>query len=303
MSDQPRYWLEFLKHPRNQLVAAGVAGVSVLLSFPWGGDALILGGLALAAIEVLGLAVVPGLPSFQQAVNSRSRVAAREDRRKRLLREIDIHGGSRYLSPYQTMWNRVQSLYRTAGDASTRLSPAEVEQLDDLTVNYLTLCLSDAVMSSSSNEQLLEGVRKKLAAVERRLANAEPGSDQEQADLKLKAEYEDVLERGSRLSTRRATLDAALVGMPVRFEEVYQMVMTAPNAGNLAEMLEESVSRLQLTEKAAMDISMSTSDLAIALSQAVTSQEPGAEKSKASRRAARQAVANAAGRREHPGGR
>ncbi len=300
MSDKPRYWLEFLKHPTNQLVAAGVAGVSVLLSFPWGGDALILGGLALAAIEVLGLAVVPGLPSFQQAVNRRARVSAREDRRQRLLREVDIHGGSRYLDQYQTMCERVQSLYRTAGDASTRLSQGEVDQLDELTVNYLTLCLSDAVMTSSSNEQLMDGVRKKLATVERRLTNVEAGSDDEQGALRLKAEYEDVLQRGSRLSARRSTLDAALVGMPVRFEEVYQMVMTAPSAGNLAEMLEESVSRLQLAEKAALDISMSTSDLAVALNQVAAPEATPPEKTASPRRTARQAVASGQGRGERP---
>jgi hypothetical protein len=292
VSEGPSYWLEFLKHPKNQLMVAAVAGLSVLLSFPWGGDALILGGLALAAIEVVGLALVPGMRPFQQSVDSRLRSQSRESRRERLLEEVEIHGGSRYLTQYRAMRERVQSLYRMAGDAGAKLSEGEVDQLNDLTVNYLSLCLSDAVMKSSTRDELVDGVRKKLASVERELANARLGGEDEQNLCRLKAEYEDVIQRGNRLSGRRSTLDAALVAMPVRLEEVYQMVMTSPNAGNLTEMLEDSVSRLRLAEKAALDISMSTAELALDLVPQGSAQVP------ASRRQARRVLPQG----QHPSG-
>jgi hypothetical protein len=42
--------------------------------------------------------------------------------------------------------------------------------------------------------------------------------------------------------------------MPIRLEEVYQMVMSAPRDGSLSQLLEESVSKLRLAEQAALEI-------------------------------------------------
>jgi hypothetical protein len=56
------------------------------------------------------------------------------------------------------------------------------------------------------------------------------------------------------MGARRSALEATLVSMPVRMEEVYQMVMSSPQAGNLSQLLEESVSKLRLAEEAALDM-------------------------------------------------
>ena len=54
--DGPSYWLEFLKHPANRMVVLAMLAGSVLLSVPWGGDGLGIGLVALAAVEMVGLA-------------------------------------------------------------------------------------------------------------------------------------------------------------------------------------------------------------------------------------------------------
>jgi hypothetical protein len=254
--NEPRtpYWWAFLKHPYNRLLVLGMVSASVALSLPWGGDGFGLGMLALAAVQMVGLAVVPGLPSFQLWVDKRDRMRAREARREGLLAEVKAHGGSVHLRSYEQMSARVVSLYRTASDRSTALNVREVEQLDDLSVDYLRMCLSDAVARGSDKAELAAGLTRKLREVENRLGAGGLSRDDEQQLLRAKADYEEAIARQTRMASRRSALEASLVSMPVRMEEVYQMVMTQPRAGNLSQMLEESVSKLRLAEEAAIDM-------------------------------------------------
>ncbi|MFZ5550963.1 MAG: hypothetical protein ACOZJX_19860 [Pseudomonadota bacterium] len=254
-SDKPSYWLAFLGHRYNKLMMLGVTAASVLASLPYGWDALGLGMLGLVAIEMIGLAIVPGLPNFQLAVNERVRREQRLAARERLLQEVMAHGGSGHLSSYDQMSRRIASLYRTAGDASTSLTTREVEQLDDLTLAYLRMCLSDAVLRNpEGGGDFAAGVNRKLRGVDERLQAGNLGKDEEAQLRRAKAEYEEALARRARIASRRTALEASLVAMPVRLEEVYQMVMTAPKDGNLGELLEESVAKLRLAEEAALDI-------------------------------------------------
>jgi hypothetical protein len=231
---------------------------------PFGWDALGLGMLGLAAIEMIGLAIVPGLPNFQLAVNERVRREHRLAARERLLQEVMAHGGSSHLSSYDQMSRRIASLYRTAGDASTSLTTREVEQLDDLTLAYLRMCLSDAVLRSPEGGDFAAGVNRKLRQVDERLSGGNLGQDEEAQLRRAKAEYEEALARRARITSRRTALEASLVAMPVRLEEVYQMVMTAPKDGSLGELLEESVAKLRLAEEAALDIAQAMDPLGAA---------------------------------------
>jgi hypothetical protein len=248
------YWWAFLKHPVNKAVALGMLGASVLMSLPWGGDGLGLGLLALAAIQLVGLVFVPGLPTFQATVDKADRQAGRNARRERLLQEIDAQGGSAHLRSYGQMCERVASLYRTASDRSTTLTEREVEQLDELTVDYARMCLSDAVARDTDKGDPLAVVTRKLREVENRLAGKGLGRDDEQQLRQAKADYEESIARHQRMGARRSALEASLVSMPVRMEEVFQMVMSSPQAGNLGQLLEESVSKLRLAEEAALDM-------------------------------------------------
>jgi hypothetical protein len=252
--DKPSYWKAFLFHKRNQALVLGMTAASVLASFPFGGDALALGLLGLVAVEMIGLAIVPGLPNFQLMVNERVRREQREARRETLLREVHSHGGSNHLRSFEQMCARVASLYRTASDRSTSLTTREVEQLDDLTLDYLRMCLSDAVLRNPQGQEFVSSVNRKLRAVEEKLSGGKLDPDELTQLRRAKAEYEEALSRQARIASRRSALEATLVAMPIRLEEVYQMVMSAPRDGNLSQLLEESVSKLKLAEQVALDL-------------------------------------------------
>ena len=254
MKPEVSYWQAFLTHPYNQMVVWATTAAGVFASFPYGWDALALALLALAAVEVVGLGVVPGLPPFKASVDQKARRAERKAKRERLLSEIRMHGGSSHLRAYEQMSQRVESLYRMASDTATSLSEREVEQLDDLTVNYLAMCLSDAAMRAKDGTDHNGAAERKLRAVSQRLAQGGLAQDEEQQLLRAKQEYEEALARHQRMDIRRSALEASLVSMPVRMEEVYQMVMTAPSAGKLSALLEESMSKLRTAEEVNFDV-------------------------------------------------
>ncbi|MEO8023095.1 hypothetical protein [Polaromonas sp.] len=254
MSQETRYWLAFLTHPFNQAMVLGGAAIGVLASLPLGWDALALVMLGIAALEVLGLAIVPGLPSFRKVADEDTRRRLRKARRERLLEEIAQHGGSSYLGNYQQMSERVQSLYRTAADTSTALTGREVEQLEDLCVSYLAMCLSDAAMSQQDVNDLAGVAERKLRGVEQKLQKGGTGGAEEQQFRRARAEYEEVLARQARMISRRSILEANLVSMPMRMEEVYQMVLASPGSGDLGALLEESVAKLRAAEEVTVDV-------------------------------------------------
>jgi len=254
VSKSPSYWRAFLRHPYNQVVVFGMTAAAVIASFPFGWDGMALVLLGLAAVEIVGLAVVPELPPFRAAVDKQEARAAREAWRARLLEEIKVHGGSSHLRSYERMCTRVQSLYGTATDSSTSLTQHDVEQFDGLTVDYLGMCLSDALMKGQEGSEVTASIAKKLKAVELQLERGVHDADEALRLKRAKQEFEEVLARQDRLASRRSALDASLVSMPVRMEEVYQMVMTAPRAGNLGALLEESVAKLRVAEEVALEV-------------------------------------------------
>jgi hypothetical protein len=282
MSERTPYWWAFLKHPVNKAVSLGLVGASLLMSLPWGGDGLGIGLLALAAVQLVGVALVPGLPTFRAAVDKRDRLAGRRERRARLLEEIQAHGGSPHIHSYEQMCLRVESLYRTASDRSTSLTEREVDQLDELTVDYLRMCLSDAAARGRSQGDPTAVLVRKLREVDNKLGDGGLVRGDEAPLRQAKADYEEAIARHRRMDARRSALEASLVSMPVRMEEAYQMVMAAPQAGNLRELLEESVSKLRLAEEAAADMERS---LGPAREEQARVRSAESEQSRAGRRA------------------
>lgn len=245
----------------------GVAA-STLASLPWGGQALGLGLLGLAALEVVALAVVPSLPSFRAWAEHRTRQENRRQWRQSLFDEIALHGGSSHLQNFIQMEQRIASLYRVVQDAAASLSRQEVEQLEDTSLDYLRLCLSDAVMRDSERAGLDLGaaVKAKLQAVQEQLSSVDLSSQEAQHLRRAQSDFQEVVAREGRMASRRAMLDASLVSMPARMEEVYQLVMTSPRNGNLGDLLEESLSKLRITEEVSMALDQ---DLGLARSAGV----------------------------------
>jgi hypothetical protein len=187
-------------------------------------------------------------------VDKQDRMAAREARRERLLKEIEANGGSAHLRSYEQMRARVATLYGTASERSTSLTEREVEQLDDLTVGYLQMCLSDALTRGDDKAAQANGLVRKLHDVEKRLEGNRLTPDEAQALQRAKSDYEEAIERHNRIVVRRSALEASLVSTPVRLEEVHQMVVASPQGVNLGQMLEESITKLRLVEEAALHV-------------------------------------------------
>lgn len=288
MSTGSSYWQAFLLHPVNRMVVLGITSLGVLASFPLGWPGMALALFGLAAVEVAGVAIVPSLPPFRSAIDRQRARADRESRRQRLLQEIELHGNSSHMSDYGQMQQRVASLYRMAQDATTTFGEREVEQLDDLTVRYLNLCLSDAVMhEENNNANGTDAIQKKLRAIEQRLAQPLP-EDEKQQLAQARGEYQEALKRQARMASRRSTLEASLVAMPLRMEEVYQMVMTAPSAGNLGALLEESVLRLRTAEQVTFELEEPLASPAVwnAATAALSVKTPAARAPQATRQTA-----------------
>jgi hypothetical protein len=253
MISPPSYTMAFLRHRANQALVVGMGALGVLLSFPFGGEGFATALLLLAALETVGVAIVPTLPNFRAAVDKQASGANNQATRTRLLQEIDAQGGSPHVESYRVMCERVASLYRTALDRASALSERDVESLDQLTIDYLRMCLSDAALRHSGGDVGAE-IGRKLKGVQQRLQQQDLSPDEVQQLKRAQGEYQEALARQARMQSRRSSLEAQLIAMPLRMEEVYQMVMTSPSAGDLRELLDESVSKLRIAEEVALDV-------------------------------------------------
>ncbi len=174
-------------------------------------------------------------------------------RRSPLIAQLTQYGDSAALAAYQQMGVRVQALYQTAKDRRTTLTPADVEKLEDLTVDYLELSVVLRSLAQRKDTASDSVAAKRIATLRTHLE--QPGLPDDEA-RQLRAaltEYSDAIARSRRLAVRRCALEATLAAMPDKFEEVYQRVMTAPYSTEMGNMLEESLSRLRIAEDVAAE--------------------------------------------------
>ena len=253
VNPKPSYLGAFFLHPYNQsaLLASGVA--AIFASIPWGWSGVALVGVLALGMEILAALAVPELPPFRAWVDRDLRHRGRVQRQRQLIAELTEYGDSRSLNTYQQMWSRVQALYQTAQDRRTTLTREDVEKLEDLTVDYLGLCavnLSLRQRKDTSNEDLAV---QRIASLKSLLDNKNLPEDEARPLRAALAEYTEVMQRSRRMAVRRSTLEATLVSMPDKMEEIYQLVITSPYSTEMGSMLEESLSRLRIAEEVAAE--------------------------------------------------
>lgn len=253
MNPKPSYLGAFLRHPANRtaLLAAGV--VAIFASIPMGLAGLALVGTLAVGTEILAALMVPSLPSFKAWVDREAHHQGLSQRRKLLIDELSARGESGALSTYQHMWERVQALYQTAGDRQTTLTRQDVEKLEALTVDYLGLCSVNASLRRRKEQISEDQVNRRIASVEAQLRNPALGDEEARQLRATLAEYAEVLNRARRLAVRRSALEATLLAMPDKMEEVYQLVITSPYATDMGSKLEDSLSRLRIAEEVAAE--------------------------------------------------
>ncbi|MDO9570426.1 MAG: hypothetical protein Q8K50_21670 [Hydrogenophaga sp.] len=253
MSDKPSYLGAFLRHPANRtaLLAAGV--VAIFASIPMGLSGLALVGTLALGTEILAALMVPSLPSFQAWVDREAQHQRLSQRRQLLVAELRERGESDALATYQHMWERVQALYQTAGDRQTTLTRQDVEKLDALTVDYLGLSAVNASLRRRKEPIREDQVNRRIAQVQAQLQNPALGDNEARQLRATLAEYTEALNRSRRLAVRRSALEATLLAMPDKMEEVYQLVITSPYASDMGSKLEDSLSRLRIAEEVAAE--------------------------------------------------
>ncbi len=257
MDKKPSYLGAFLKHPTNRVVllAAGVVGIFASIPMGWTGLALV--GIVALGCEILAALVIPSLPSFRNSVDRDQHQQTRAQRRLLLLTEISNLGDTRALDTYQHMLSRVHALYRTADDNRTTLSRADVDKLEDLTVDYLGLCAVNLSLKQGKENASEDMVTKRIASVQSQLENTTLPDDEQRQLRTALAEYTEVLQRSRRLTARRSALEAMLISLPDKMEEVYQLVITSPYSSEMGSKLEESLARLRIAEEVACEFEKS----------------------------------------------
>lgn len=253
MSTQPSYLGAFLKHPYNRVALLATTVVAIFASIPMGWAGLALVGVVGLGCEVLAALAVPSLPSFRAEVDRALRHQSRAQRRLQLLSELSNYGDTAALATYQHMFNRVQALYQTAGDSRTTLTDQDVEKLEDLTVDYLGLCVVNLSLKQRKDHASDDVAAKRIASLQAQLQNNQLPEDEERQLRNALAEYTEVMNRSRRLAVRRSALEATLISMPDKMEEVYQLVITSPYATDMGSKLEDSLSRLRLAEEVAAE--------------------------------------------------
>lgn len=250
---KPSYLGAFLKHPTNHvaLLAAGVVGIFASIPLGWTGLAVV--GVVALGTEILAALTIPSLSLFQASVDRESHQRARAQRRLQLLSEISNYGDTRALDTFQHMAARVQALYKTADDSRTTLTRADVDKLEDLTVDYLGLCAVNLSLKQRKDNASDETVTRRIAAVKAQLQNSALPEDEQRQLRNTLNEYTEVLQRSRRLAARRSALEATLISLPDKMEEVYQLVITSPYSSEMGGKLEESLARLLIAEEVAAE--------------------------------------------------
>jgi hypothetical protein len=148
------------------------------------------------------------------------------------------------------MWTRVQSLYQTVQQQRTSLDPAGRGKARRPDLDYLGLSavnLSLKQRKDSASEDAVAGISHGIQA---QLQN--PSDCQTTNSASCAApwhEYTEVLHRARRLAVRRSALEATLISLPDKMEEVYQLVITSPYSTDMGSKLEESLARLRIAEE------------------------------------------------------
>lgn len=249
---KPSYLWAMLASQSNLYAGLGSLAVATLVSIPFGFGMGAIPLVAFVAGEIIAALYIPSSVAFRDRVDQAWRSRGRAATRQRLLDEINSRARrasdfQQTMLAYSRMANRVASLYSRAHDRQTRLSPRDIERLDDATIEFLYMWLASLVMDERSDAIRPLEIENRIAFLDQEIVAPKPGADLRQLQ-KARSEYVAILERHQRLLSRRRALDAAMLSMPDQMEEIYQTIMTTPLTEDVGSRLEESIAKLRLQE-------------------------------------------------------
>jgi hypothetical protein len=249
VEEKVSYVKEMFSHKASVygLLRSLAAGAVLAIPFGFGIGALPL--IAFGTGAALAALFVPSSPKFREKVDLAKRRGHRERMRDHLTNEITLRSGPDhpFWTGYHRMRERLESLTKMASNRKNSLTLRDVERLDDATVDFLGLWLARMVIYDRQQAMDEDELRRKLDGVNQQLERELGSTDRRQLE-KARKDLEQVLERRDRLKTRDASLEAAMLAMCDTFDEVYQGVMTNPNASDINSKLQEAVERMHIQE-------------------------------------------------------
>jgi hypothetical protein len=250
---KPPYLREWLTSQGNVYAFLGSTAAAAVLSIPFGFGIGALPLIAFAAGEVIASMFIPASITFRDKVDRKYQQQARQNARNHLLDEISRRApdGQKYdqtLDIFARMRQRIDSLYRLAGDHGSQFSERDIDKLDEASMDYLYARLALLVIEDRAASIDLRQIDERLRGIERELAAPPAGADIRQLQ-KARADYQALAARHRRMLSRRTALEAAVLSMPDQMEEIYQMIVVAPRSQELGVKLTEAVGNLRLREE------------------------------------------------------
>ncbi len=250
---KPPYLREWLTSQGNVYVFLGATAAAAVLSIPFGFGIGALPLIAFAAGEAIASMFIPASLTFREKVDRKYRQRAREAARQHLLDEIGrrTQGGKQFdktLDIFEQMQQRIDSLYRLAGDYGSQFSERDIDKLDEASMDYLYARLALLVIEDRAASVDLKQIDERVRVIDRDLTAPPAGADIRQLQ-KARADYQALAARHRRMLSRKTALEAAVLSMPDQMEEIYQMVVAAPRSHELGVKLTEAVGNLRLREE------------------------------------------------------
>lgn len=261
MSDQPHriwdpagqdekvsYLKEMVSHPVSVYGGLSALMAGAILSIPLGLGFGAIPLLTYAAAEGIAALFVPDSPVFRDTVNRRKRKERREQARAHMLEELQRRGSGEHWEDYQRMVERLDSLREMVRSGRVALTAADLDRLDDSTLDFLGLWLARLVMRERFDSVDENRVRGQIRTLKQQLEQELPPVEERRLRKALE-DLERILERRQGLRARAAAVEAAMLSMSDTFGELYQRLTANPNASELGSALNDAVERLRVEEQ------------------------------------------------------
>lgn len=261
--DKPSYVTEMLKTQTNITAGLAALATAAVAAIPLGLAGAAIPLVLFGAGEAIASMFVPSSQTFRNLVDRRQRAKKRaafvEHLRKQIerlaMRDDDNWG------VYQRMLDRAASIRDLMKHRKDVISERDLERLEDASMDYLSLWLTQLSISDRLDSLGSSGLNKQLHQTEERLKK-NPG---DVTLRKAKADLDELVKRAERLARRKTVVDTALVGLPDAVEEIYTAAVTSPTAGDVASRLQEAVDRLHIDEELDSKLDAELGDIPMAL--------------------------------------
>lgn len=249
--NQPSYVWEMLTHSVNVSTATAFLAGSALASMPWGIVGAAIPLIVFVTGEMVASLFVPSHPKFKEYVDNKNRRQEREKARSHLVAEIQKRASKKEygsVGVYNRIMERVEALYKVAGDSNSKITVRDAERIEDASIDYLSLWLAAIVMDERGRSTNIAEITNKLKQVEEALGGNLTNGERLQLE-KAKKEYSSILFRHKNLYTKRISLEATMTSLPDQIEEIYQMVLASPYSSSMESKLSDSLAKLNLEEE------------------------------------------------------